>query len=32
MTWFSKLIGVVAPLFLLAGFSVAETRDERNEQ
>lgn len=32
MTWFSKLIGVVAPVFLLAGFSVAETPDERNER
>ena len=32
MTWFSKLIGVVAPVLLLAGFAVAETPDERNER
>lgn len=32
MTWLSKLIGVVAPVFLLAGFSVAETPDEREDR
>jgi len=32
MTWFLKLIGVVAPVFLLAGFSVAETPNERENR
>ena len=32
MTWFSKLIGVVASVFLLAGFSLAETPNEREER